>query len=355
MSQAFIDRIVELTNIERSKAGLPPVILNSQLAASAQSHSQDMALQDYFKHTGLDGSTASTRNQAAGYQGFSGWENIGVGYSTPEAAIEGWINSSGHRENILNPNINEIGVGFYYLANDTGSTNWNYYWTQVFGQGVGVSPTPSPTPTPIQSIGTDGSEVLTGGTGNDIILGLGGNDTVSGAAGDDYANGNIGNDIVNGDAGNDIILGGQNEDFVMGGAGDDRMVNGNKGNDQVYGGDGNDTVRGGQDNDSLFGEAGNDYLYGDLGADTLIGGAGADVYVLREDAPDIIYFTDGEDFIGLPAGLSFANLQLIQGFDEYVQDSQLETQILNGTTGQLLAVLPGVEASLLNSSDFLAV
>ncbi|MBD2042558.1 CAP domain-containing protein [Microcoleus sp. FACHB-672] len=352
MSQAFIDRIVELTNLERSKAGLPALQLNSQLTSSAQGHSQEMALQDYFNHTGLDGSTASTRTKAAGYQGSYSAENIGAGYSTPEEAIQGWINSSGHAGNILNPNINEIGVGYYYLPNDTGSTNGNYYWTQVFGKSVGVSPTPSPTPIPIQRIGTNGSEALTGSTGNDIILGLGGNDTVSGAAGNDYANGNIGNDTVKGDAGDDTILGGQNEDFVMGGAGDDQMVNGNKGNDQVYGGDGHDIVHGGQNNDSVFGEAGDDELYGDLGADTLIGGAGADTYVLRADATDIIYFTDGEDFIRLPTFVYFDELRFNKGSDQYVQDNQLETQILNTTTGQVLAVLPGIDPSSLNWSDF---
>lgn len=62
-------------------------------------------------------------------------ENIAAGYSTPEAVVEGWKNSSGHRANLLNPNFTELGVGYYYLANDTGSVNYNRYWTQVFGSG----------------------------------------------------------------------------------------------------------------------------------------------------------------------------------------------------------------------------
>ncbi|NEP07952.1 MAG: CAP domain-containing protein, partial [Okeania sp. SIO4D6] len=93
----------------------------------------NMALQDFFDHTGLDGSSAGDRIETTGYD-FSAWaENIAVGYLTPEAVVEGWMNSPGHRANILDPNLQEIGVGYYFLENDTGSVNFNNYWTQVFG------------------------------------------------------------------------------------------------------------------------------------------------------------------------------------------------------------------------------
>jgi uncharacterized protein YkwD len=53
--------------------------------------------------------------------------------STPEGVVAGWMNSPGHRANILNPALKEIGVGYYFLAEDTGEVNYHHYWTQVFG------------------------------------------------------------------------------------------------------------------------------------------------------------------------------------------------------------------------------
>ncbi|MFB2891522.1 CAP domain-containing protein [Aerosakkonemataceae cyanobacterium BLCC-F50] len=349
MNSYFINRVLELTNIERSKYGLQPLTSNPLLAQAAQTHSQNMALQDFYSHTGLDGSQPWDRIKAAGYQYSQAAENIYASPTTPEAAVEGWMNSPGHRANILNPAYREIGIGYYFLENDTGNVNWHHYWTQNFATPL------NDTPTNPLIIGTPGNDLLTGSAGNDTLLGAAGNDTIRGAAGDDYLNGNIDNDFVFGDEGNDLVCGGQGDDFVVGGAGNDFHVNGNKGNDQVFGGDGDDTVYGGQGNDIVQGEAGNDRLYGDLGADTLIGGAGTDTYVLREDAPDIIYYNGFEDFIGLTSDLSFGKLRFVQGFDEFVKDGQIEAQIINASTGNLLAVLPGVNITSLAADDFVSV
>lgn len=130
---SFERRVLQLTNTFRRQNGLAPLSYNAKLAAAAETHSQNMALQDFFSHTGLDGSSPFDRMKAAGYNFSSAAENIGVGYTTPEAVVQGWINSSGHRDNLLNPNLRELGVGHYYLANDTGQVNWSHYWTQKFG------------------------------------------------------------------------------------------------------------------------------------------------------------------------------------------------------------------------------
>ncbi|MDJ0690009.1 MAG: CAP domain-containing protein [Xenococcaceae cyanobacterium MO_188.B32] len=71
-----------------------------------------------------------------GYQYSTAAENIAAGYQTPEAVVEAWMGSAGHRANILNPDLTEIGVGYEYLANDTGSVNYNSYWTTTFGTPV---------------------------------------------------------------------------------------------------------------------------------------------------------------------------------------------------------------------------
>ncbi|MBW4670298.1 MAG: CAP domain-containing protein [Cyanomargarita calcarea GSE-NOS-MK-12-04C] len=133
MSQEFINRVVELTNVERQRAGLPPLKFNGRLAVAAQKHSVDMAMRDFFNHKGEDGSSPFDRIKATGYRYSRAAENISAGNSTPEDSVKGWMNSQGHRKNILTPDYKEIGVGYYFLGNDTGDVNYKHYWTQVFG------------------------------------------------------------------------------------------------------------------------------------------------------------------------------------------------------------------------------
>jgi uncharacterized protein YkwD len=123
-------QVVAETNAERIAYGCPPVTLNIQLTDAAQGHSQDMALNDFFLHIGSDGSSPWERIQATGYQYSWAAENIAAGYSTPESVVAGWMGSDGHRANILNCNLEEIGVGYYYLEDDQGSKNYHHYWTQ---------------------------------------------------------------------------------------------------------------------------------------------------------------------------------------------------------------------------------
>jgi len=129
----FEDIVVTLTNQERVAHGCGPLTVDARLQAAAEGHSADMALNDFFDHTGSNGSTLSDRIAAQGYIHWS-WigENIAAGYPTPESVIAGWMESAGHRANILNCSFVHIGVGYYYLPNDTGSVNYGHYWTQDF-------------------------------------------------------------------------------------------------------------------------------------------------------------------------------------------------------------------------------
>jgi len=133
MNPDFIDQVVDLINDERTQANLDPLEMDSQLSEAAQLHSESMANDDFFSHQGVDGSSPFDRIEDAGYQYSRAAENIAAGHQTPEAVVQGWMNSSGHRANILNPNFTEIGVGYEDLANDTGSVNYNSYWTTTFG------------------------------------------------------------------------------------------------------------------------------------------------------------------------------------------------------------------------------
>jgi uncharacterized protein YkwD len=131
----FVQRVLDLTNQFRAQNGVAPLQLNVELNAAALNHSTDMALRDYFSHTGSDGSSAGDRMRQAGYVSNAWGENIAAGYATPEQVVQGWINSPGHRANMLNPSYTELGVGYYQLTNDTGNVNYTNYWTQDFGSG----------------------------------------------------------------------------------------------------------------------------------------------------------------------------------------------------------------------------
>ncbi|MEU9084997.1 CAP domain-containing protein [Streptomyces sp. NPDC048357] len=116
--------VLALVNQERAAAGCPNLTLNAKLTKAAQDHSADMAAHGNMSHTGSDGSDAGARITRAGYTWSSYGENVAYGYSTPEKVMEGWMNSPGHRANILNCSFKEIGIG---LAQP------NHYWTQDFG------------------------------------------------------------------------------------------------------------------------------------------------------------------------------------------------------------------------------
>lgn len=119
-------QVVDLTNQRRVAAGCAPLSVSPQLTSAAAAHSQDMARNNFFSHTGSDGSTPWDRIRRTGYMFSAAAENIAAGYRTAEQVVQGWYNSEGHRRNMLNCNLREIGVAYA----DGGS--FGRYWTQVF-------------------------------------------------------------------------------------------------------------------------------------------------------------------------------------------------------------------------------
>jgi uncharacterized protein YkwD len=118
--------VVAFTNQKRASAGCDtPLRVDDRLVAAAQGHSADMAARDYFSHTSPEGLGPGDRTAAQGYLQWSG-ENIAMGYPTAAAVVAGWMNSDGHRANILNCNSVAIGVG-------AADSDDGIYWTQVFG------------------------------------------------------------------------------------------------------------------------------------------------------------------------------------------------------------------------------
>lgn len=116
------EALLILVNQSRAEEGLPSLVLNDALNRAALAHSADMEANDYFSHTGLNGSRFSTRSKDAGYTGSPRGENIAVGQRSVEAVHSAWMNSEGHRRNILNSSITEMGLG-----------HSGRYWTQIFG------------------------------------------------------------------------------------------------------------------------------------------------------------------------------------------------------------------------------
>lgn len=104
------DELLDLINAERATAGSVPLQANENLTAAAVAHARDMAQGDYFSHTSADGRSAKDRAVEHGYTAY-GAENIARGQRTPQATVTSWMNSDGHRRNLLNPELVAVGLG----------------------------------------------------------------------------------------------------------------------------------------------------------------------------------------------------------------------------------------------------
>jgi len=105
----------------------PPVSWSDNLAMAAYLHSGDMALNNFFSHTGSDGSSPGQRISRQGYPWWTYGENIAVGYPTVSSVIQGWLGSAGHCQNMMNPAFTEIGAG--YAIGPFGGNPAARYWT----------------------------------------------------------------------------------------------------------------------------------------------------------------------------------------------------------------------------------
>ena len=122
-------QILALVNVERARVGCRPLRLNSKLNSAAQVHTVDMARHNFFSHDSRDGRSPFDRITAAGYRFRSAAENIAAGSSTAAATMRQWMNSPGHKANILNCGFRDLGVGHAKGVN----ADYSDYWTQDFG------------------------------------------------------------------------------------------------------------------------------------------------------------------------------------------------------------------------------
>lgn len=124
--KAMENEVIRLVNIQRKNAGLPALKANWQLSKTARYKSQDMINKNYFSHISPTYGSPFDMMESFGIRFSAAGENIAYGQNTPEQVMNSWMNSSGHKANILSPAYTEIGVGF---AKDKYG---RCYWTQMF-------------------------------------------------------------------------------------------------------------------------------------------------------------------------------------------------------------------------------
>jgi uncharacterized protein YkwD len=383
-------QMLGLINQERNSRGLDPLQLEQRLNDSAEDYSETMLDQDFFSHTGLDGSDPGDRMERAGFVFSGSWtwgENLAwqsargaAGYSDDVVDLHNALmNSPGHRANILRDGFELIGIGI-----EIGEYNG---WTAVMvTQNFARTAAPVLLDTlnaelPVQNpndslalsapgtlrgyegddtlIGSWGDDLLDGGTGDDRMMTGEGNNTVFSGDGDDSVTGGTGADKIWGSLGNDTIRsmdgqdtvgGSDGTDLIAAGAGNDRAWGG-RGDDTVSGNDGNDNLAGGHGDDKLWAGAGDDFAFGSHGNDTVGGGAGDDVIWLGTgndiafggSGNDAVYGVDGDDTLDGGAGNDTLNggvdsdtyvfgpgNDVVLGFDEY---DTLERVDLSGAIG----------------------
>lgn len=125
ISPSILQDLLTQVNAERQRAGAPPLRISPQLTTAAQRHAQDMARNRQISHNGSDGSTMQSRIEEARYPWTTIGENVAMGQTTPEAVMTTWMNSPGHRQNILNPDFAELGLSY-------AEAGGRLYWVQVF-------------------------------------------------------------------------------------------------------------------------------------------------------------------------------------------------------------------------------
>jgi uncharacterized protein YkwD len=129
--EAVREEMLARVNAARKRAGLKPLQLNSRLDQAAQRHAEDMLAHGYFAHRSPSGTTVRERSKAAGYAWRAIGENIAYGQTSVDEVIETWLESPGHRRNILSPDFRELGVGLALGRGRDGK--YQVLWVQNFG------------------------------------------------------------------------------------------------------------------------------------------------------------------------------------------------------------------------------
>ena len=354
---------LSLINEDRARNGLQPLRLETRLNDSSQAHSAWMLGNDVFSHTGKNGSSATDRIRDADFPLESSWrvaENLAYVSVDQDGSLldevaqlhRNLMNSPGHRANLLDPNVDYIGIGLqvgefngYQVLMGTqnfAATGGHLQLDVAPGVTMGTVDRPQMTAMSVADWkddhgsltlgqgGTAGNDhiakgssanTVNGGAGDDLIFGGAGNDRLMGGKGRDFLAGQNGHDRLEGHGGADILSGGQGGDSLFGGSGNDQLF-GYNGHDRLFGQKGNDLLNGGVGYDVLNGGNGRDTLVGGDGNDTMTGGNGVDYFVFngRTGSDRITDFTVGEDQILIADNLIRGDIA------DFVDDRMTETR-----------------------------
>ncbi|MEL6958633.1 MAG: CAP domain-containing protein [Pseudomonadota bacterium] len=113
-AQSFANQMAASMNAARQSNGLPPLQYDRRLGQAAMVHACDMQVNGFFDHKGSDGSNSHIRAERAGFRSCQTSENIAFGYPTAQIVVDGWMNSAGHRRNMLSTGVNTFGIGLAY-------------------------------------------------------------------------------------------------------------------------------------------------------------------------------------------------------------------------------------------------
>jgi serralysin len=341
-NEQFVNEVLRLTNEFRAQNGLNALKLNEELTVTGEFHSLDMAKNNYFEHTGLDGSLPWDRAKRVGFDSKLMAENIAAGQYSPESVVQAWIDSPGHRKNLLNATVTEMGLGYYKPAADGITARYDHYWTQLFATSdrqaatyltspftVASTPVPTPTPasipTPVPVSTTTTATTITTTTATATTVTTTSNSTpklsitpselneliserpkgllselepVSSRILRNATENTLSNEPSDED---DMLMGTRGNDMLMGYAGDDTLMGLGK-RDRLMGGSGSDLLNGGAGRDRLAGDEGNDELIGGGGRDRLVGGAGDDM-LTGGGARDLFVFESSRLFAAADFGI----------------------------------------------------
>lgn len=382
---AYEQFMLELVNAERAKTGAQPLAFNSYLNDSADSHTNWMINTDTFSHTGVNGSTPTTRMKTAGYTFSGSWasaENIAwastrapSGYQDEVQLLHNnFMNSAGHKANILNANFREIGIGF-----NTGSyQNWDAAFatqnfaksgTKLFLTGVTMDDRDGDrfydvgealaglTVTAVSSTGTKYTTTTQTAGGYSLALATG-TYTVTYSGGGitpvtkqvTIGSKNVKVDLIDpaGAAGATMAA----SETATPTTSPSKTIRGTSGNDKLKGTASAETLRGSSGNDEIYGKGGNDKLIGGSGKDYLRGGAGEDSFrfIGKWGKDKVADFHSGIDRLDLRGNdLSFSDLSIAKtnGDKDGVADD-----VIIKVDGQSITLL-NTKVAMISATDFL--
>ena len=131
-SDQVANQVLREINQQRALNGAGPLKLNRRLTSAARNHADDMVKRDYLEHRSPNGRGLTDRVTSAGYPWRAVAENLAAGNSSVNGTVRSWMTSPGHRDNMLNPDYSEAGVGYARFSGDGKRPRYDHYWVVVF-------------------------------------------------------------------------------------------------------------------------------------------------------------------------------------------------------------------------------